>query len=549
MPLNCNLLFSYSDKRDYIGDLLNFRNITSMQVQRVFDAGNSYTPDNPSGVPPLWTGAYTGIVINGVDFGTGRITSFSNPTSADITENGRNLWKQNVNVEVFSSGDLSNISGSAMVGVAGAYSKQLSSLDEIFAFDISQNGDYQYNHQTNVKCSDEPNGESGYLIAKRIASGLAASQPPFGYIDVIHSGFHNATGRRVYSETTDVINGTASISERFLIQARNFVKHSVSFNDGFVNVTEQAVLRHSGISSASNVFNSDIDPYSITTRLNSVLNGAYARCSGLWTTYRTVLGEDAYEYNLHTQPSQITKSFNENSQEMAYSIIYTNNPIMSNNYTISREQAINQSIQGIIEASEQGSIVAYNPKDATLRTVLAAALTSEMTNSKARIAEFWSSASSLKTLSENKSLSSRGKEAKYSISFTNDPSFIYDGVYLTKVESFQDNEAIRMHAPYLVPGRTTPLMHNPGQTQMGNASCTISATLPRQAGYTPDVPVKPTSTLNLMFSDAINRLLREIGTKTPLDVFVSKVSYNYNQNMGAELMAEAQYIYPRLDVI
>lgn len=545
MSFSCDLIFSYSNKREYIG-LLNFRNVVTMQVQHVYDAMAS-SGTNPTGMPPLWTGAYTGIVVNGVNFGTGRIISYSNPTSTDITENGRHLWKQIVNVEVYESGDLSNISTDpAVVGLLQAYSTNLASLDESYAFDMLANGDYQYTHSAAVKCINDPTGgPSGYITAQKIASGLLSSTPPFGYIDSVHSGFYNTSGKRLYTENTDVFNGSVNFEEKFLIQSRDFVKHTVNFDNGFCNITESAVLRHSGVSTADSVFNGD--PLSITTRYNTAYNGAYTRCNSLYSTYATVLGTDPYTVNLATQPVSLTKSFDERSQELTYTVVYTNNPnLTTNGYTVEREQSISQNNFGIVEAAEQTNIVAYAFKDPSLYTFLANAIATEIANSQNRLIALWSNVSSFKKDAESKTVSVRGKRASFSVNFTNDPSFLNDGTFLTKTRNIQDNEAILMHSPYFIVGQNTPLIHNPGQTQFGNVTCTISANLLRPVGYYAGTPYKPSIALNAMFSDALNNVLLTISPKAPIDIYVSKILYSYNSDLSAEVSVEAQYVYAKL---
>ena len=547
--MNCDILFSYSSRRDYVGTLFNYRNTTSLQVQRVFDATRAIGGPAQN-VPPLYTGVYTGVIVNGVNFGTGRIVSFSNPTSPDLTENGSNLWKQIVNVEIYESGNISNIgSSNAMVGLAGAYNAYLAELQETYAFDLSANGDYQYGHTVSVKCTDEATGagRSGYIMARIIASGLIASQPNFGYIDAVHSGYFTSIGGRSYSETTDAINGTITFEEKFIIQNRDFVKHSVGFDNGYITINEQATLRHSGVSTASGVFTSN--PGRIMERYSGVIAQSYSRCNSLWTTYKNVMGNDAYTNSLWTQPSQITKSFDEKNQEFTYSVIYTNNPQMANGYLIDREQQFSEGTNGITEATEQATITAFDPKSTTVSGSLASYITSEMALASGRLTEIWAANGSAKLVSESKTLSARGKKAGYSMTFTNDPSFVHNNVYLTRTISVQDTTPIRMHQPYIVLGRKTPLVHNPGQTQMGNVSSTIAITWPRNSDFSAAAPDKPMASLNQMFIDTMNAVLTYVSNKTPLDVFVTKVSYSYGSDLHAEMTTEAQYVYARTDNI
>ncbi len=540
--LNCDFIFSYNNKKEYIG-FLNFRNVIALQVQRIYDATPS-TPPIASGVPPLVTGDYTGIIVNGLNFGTGRVVSFSNPTSIDITENGRHLWKQIVNVEIYETGDASNLSG-LLTGISGAYNANLQSLEEQFVFDISAEGDYQYTHSANIRCADHPTGFSGYLIAKNIASGLIASNPPFGYIDAVHSGFYNlAVGRRLYSETISVFEGSVSFEEKFVIQSRDFLKHSVSFDNGFFNVTETVTMRHSGVSTISGAMTSN--EYDINTRYSTAFGGAYTRCNNIYSVYIAAAGSDAYSNNLNAQPVQLSKIFDERSQEFTYSVLYTNNPQMtSSGYLIDREQVITENALGIIQASETANIIAYNSKVAALKSFLITSVNNEMTGVITRMTPYYANISSLKQESESKNISILGKKASYTISYTSDPTLRNDGTFLSKSFVIQENLPIRMHAPYLILGRNRPLMHAPRQTELGNVNCAISATLVRPVGYNPAIPSRPDSALNTLFVEALNQALITISSRAPTDTFGTKLSYSYDSNLGIEVVVELQYLFPR----
>jgi hypothetical protein len=542
--LNCDLLFSYSNRREYNG-FLNFRNVIALQVQRVYDATAS-NPPGAVGVPPISTGVYTGIIVNGTDFGSGRITSFSNPTSTDITENGRHLWKQIVNVEIYETGDNSNLSSSALSGLLSGYNANLQSLDEQFGFEITADGDYQYTHSANIRCADGVTGSvSGYITAQRIASGLLASTPPFGYIDTVHSGMYNiAVGRRIYSETTNVFDGSASFEERFIIQSRDFVKHNVAFDNGFMNISETYTIRHSGVSTVSGALTSN--QFDINTRYSNAFNAAYTRCNSLYGTYAALIESDAYPTSLSIQPVQTNKIFDERNQELTYTVLYTNNPNMtSSGYFVDREQVIAETQLGVIQASENATLTAYNFKTGDLQSFIVSSINSEASGAQGRILPFYASIANLKLETESKQVSALGKKGSYGVTYSSDPSIINDGTFLSKNINVQNNKPIRIHAPYLIIGQQTPLVHSPDQTQLGTVNCSISANLVRPTGYSPTIPVRPDTALDLLFLQAINQALLTASAYAPTDTFVNKVSYAYDSNLVVEVIVELQYLFPK----
>lgn len=545
--LNCDFLFSYNNRRDYVGQL-NFRNVTTLQVQRIFDASCTTDPPTACGVPAIATGAYTGIIVNGVNFGSGRVLSFSNPTSTDITENGRHLWKQTVNVEVYESGDNSNLGG-VISGVGPGYEATLQSFEEQFSFDITSDGDYQYSHSANIKCADGITGISGYLTAQQIASGLLSSTPPFGYIDSIHSGFYTlAGGRRTYSETINIFDGSVTFEEKFIIQSRDFLKHNVGFENGYMNVSESVTIRHSGVSTISGALTNN--EFDINTRYTNAFSGAYARCNNVYTTYASILGDDPYANSLSTQPVQFTKVFDERSQELTYTVLYSNNPNLSTSgYLIEREQLISESNLGVIQASENATLTAYNFKTGSLQSFLISNLNGELSGMQVRMTPYYPSINNLKKETETKTISALGKKASYSIIYSSDTSLINDGTFLSQTFSIQDKLPIRMHTPYLIIGRGRPLMHAPEQTEMGAVSCIYSTVLTRPTGYNPNSPIRPDAALSQLFSNALNKALLTASIKSPTDVFATKVAYLYDSNFNAEVTVELQYLFPRVTII
>jgi len=543
--LYCDLLFGYSTRREYIGNL-NFRNITTMQVEHVFSALDS-VPGEIFSPPPLYVGAYTGVVVAGVNFGTGRIISFSNPTSSAVSENGRHLWKQNVTLETYESGDSSNIGADlGLSGLSLGYTGLLQGFDENFSFNLSQNGDYQFSRTATIKCIDDPVSlVSGYIAARGIASGLLAGKPPLGYINSLYSGYYTAPGKRLLNETVNVFDGSASFEEKFVVQSKNFIKHALSFEGGFANVSESATLRASGFYTANDVFSGDSPQ--IIPRFDSLLSESFGRCDSLYTYYRNSMGgTDAYTTGLFNQATTLTKMYDERSQEFTYSVAYTNNPNMTiSGYTVEREQSLTLNNLGIVEALESATLNAYNSKSAALKGLLITGIRNESSGAKARLAVYSSDITNYKQLSDTKAFSIRGKRASYSISYTNDPHLINDGVFLSKTLNTRDETPILMHTPYFIIGRANPLMHNPMQTQMGTASCTINSVLVRPTGYYAATPVKPSSALANLFTQALSSLLSLISVKTPTDIFVSKVNYTYNSNMTSDLTVEAKYLFAK----
>jgi hypothetical protein len=259
-----------------------------------------------------------------------------------------------------------------------------------------------------------------------------------------------------------------------------------------------------------------------------------------------VLGGDIYDTSLSTQPLQFTKIFDERSQEMTYNVIFTNNPNMSvSGYTVDREQVISENNLGVVQASESTNFNAYASKSSSLQSFLIGVINGEAAGFQARMLPYYPAIASLKQDSEIKNVSALGKKASYALTYTSDPTLINDGIHLSKTSNVQDNLPIKMHAPYLIIGRSKPLVHAPDQTELGSLSCSIATVLVRPSGYSPSSPFRPDSALNDLFIEALNIVLLKASDKAPTDTFATKVAYTYDSNLNAEATVEIQYLYPK----
>jgi hypothetical protein len=536
----CDLLFSYSLRRNYVGTF-NYKNVANMQVQRVFS-----TSGTGGDVPPLLTNKITGIVVNGYSFGSGRIVSYSNPTSYDITEDGKHLWKQVVNFELYEDGDNSNLP-STNFDIGNLYDRQIESVSESFGFDITENGDYQFSRDLNVKCiRNLDNTDSGVQIAYSIIQNMqGADRPDFGFIDISHSGlYNNYLGKTTNSYQIDKENGSVSWSEKFLIQDRDFVKQAFSFDNGVINVSESATIRHSGISSSSGVFANN--QFLLKTRYETLTGGAFVRCSGLAALYSSVLGLDSYTNYLNIQPTQITRVFDEKSQELNYSIVFSNNPNMTTSgYLLEQEINLTKKSNGVDEISENGTITSYSNKSYSLMPILNSGISNAISSFTTRVLPYYPGIASAKLVSENKTLGNISKKANYSITYSTDSSFVNDSLFLTKNFNLENSLPIINHSSYIIFGFNSPLVHAPGQTSFGSVNCSVSAALKRDSNFNIELPQKPRAAIDSLVLDGVNYALNSIKGNFPTDFFVDKVSYSYDSDNNANIQISIQYIYPR----
>jgi hypothetical protein len=84
---NCSV-FSYSHTSEFLGDIIHYRTTKNLSIK-----GSVYALTNTEGVAPIWSGIsglvssaidYDSILLNGVDFGSGRINSISFTEGNDV---------------------------------------------------------------------------------------------------------------------------------------------------------------------------------------------------------------------------------------------------------------------------------------------------------------------------------------------------------------------------------------------------------------------------------------------------------------------------------
>ena len=272
------------------------------------------------------------IVINGINYGKGRILSIESTSSSQIREDKIYVGKYVVSIEFFYS------LGSAIFSVQGTgdyyhnletilepYAHKLEQFSEGFEYSRGANGEENYTHNISIKVRDDgtPWGTvpgSDALGGSRVASpqNIGAyiawwiyknSQPSFplttmGSFDLNDdTGIGNSPHDAFYNETYDTVSGACTFSKRWKkqltqeasdatwsIQTHAFlvddIEYTVSFtyqitqNDGFCLVMEKGdILRVGGglsgdgrrkvTPSTSNVYKYVLDTFR---------GGANARC-------------------------------------------------------------------------------------------------------------------------------------------------------------------------------------------------------------------------------------------------------------------------------
>lgn len=408
----------------------NFSNAKSLRIQGlVIDLTNQF------GVTGIWTGIdttnkavidYQPLLINGVDFGSGRITSISYDNGNDVRLKG-----YSATIEVLDSGNLFNLTGTYYNGVNFTNAQYLEEFNENWSFSRKQNGGYSSSHSASIRFTTGVNNVNAIDSAKTLALTLfTGSNLGFAF----YSGYANRQGKRFFTESYNLIDKSCSFAESFDFNSDNgrysaIRNHSVNLDElGIVSVSEQGEIN--GIE--------NVNYQNALAALNTEMTGVYFRCSGV-----------AYYYFptgslLINSPLSQSRTFDLFENNLSYSVSYNNNPNNSGTYFWDYTQQVNRA-NGIGIIDENGTVIGRgaNPTLAFAAAqngfnVVKTSLNSRMTG--AFISSFGSSTNFLQSKSD--SYSPLPAQISYARSHSNDPSLIADVGIRKKEITIENNNPI-----------------------------------------------------------------------------------------------------------
>ena len=346
--------------------MLSFPNVSLLgysQDSRFFDAGFQYASFKrisiegtcndlaaTFGISGTWSGDvgmlntvrnnhdYDGLILNGVDFGSGRIESLTFDPSTDVKTKG-----YQANLVVYDSGNLFNLTGYYYSGVNLSNASLLNTFSETYSFNKKLNGGYSYSHNANVQFVSGAQQLNRVQAAQQVALSLFTGSN-LGM--AFYPTYTNTQGKRYITESYNLIDGNCAFQETFdfdneigAYSATQSVSVQLS-QDGITTATEQGQIR--GIQNPN---------YQIAlTALGIEMTGSYYRCSGAATNYFPTGAI------LVTSPVSQGRQIDIFNNNIGYTVSFDNSPINQRtyfwDYTL---QAAKQG--GVSTVSENGSVI------------------------------------------------------------------------------------------------------------------------------------------------------------------------------------------------
>ena len=345
---------------------LSFPNVFVLgltQDSRFFDAGFNYASfkrisiagtvndlAETAGITGVWSGEegvintirnntnYQSLILNGVNFGSGRIENITLEPGKDVKQKG-----YQADLVVYDSGNLFNLTGEYYSGIDTSNFPNLNSFGETYSFDRKLNGGYAYTHNANIQFISGAQNLFAVGAAQSLARTLfTGSNLGFAF----YPGFTNKQGKRYITESYNLITNECSFQETFDFD-NNLGAYSVTYthttqlnDDGIVTASENGNIR--GIENP----NYQIALSAIATEMT----GSYYRCSGVASTYFPTGA------TLVTAPISQGRSIDIFSNNVNYTVVFNNAPDNLRTYFWDYSLQISQN-DGISSATEQGDIV------------------------------------------------------------------------------------------------------------------------------------------------------------------------------------------------
>lgn len=346
MPINFSnaTLLSSSFKNEFFGEVFRYRTARQLSIKGlVTTLTNTYGVSGIlTGISVLESGAnnWDKIIINGYDFGSGVIDSFTFDEGRDVQ-----YKTYTVNIRTSQTGSYSSLTGTSTYS---GLSFQDFDLVRNFSESVSvENNLQKENYNQSIKFSIEaPYTIDSVLVAKKIASGFFNNNYLTG---VIGSKYSTGVYRKFYSESYDDVNNNFEFTNNFEISTGSngqyslYRSHVLNYDTaGISRVTEKAdYLAHT---------NTQFDTVSQQAALD--IAQSYSRCTGFFNRYK-----QSSEAQLVATPTEKSISTNAYKGSLSYSINYNNSASVRTNGFWDYSIDINQSQGGVFMAEERGEIV------------------------------------------------------------------------------------------------------------------------------------------------------------------------------------------------
>lgn len=368
ITISCAELMSYDKRFNLWGDAFNYNSVSSYTISSRISGDT-----NLNSIWPAWSGmsglietglGYYGFNINGVNFGTGKITSFNFEEGNDIQ-----YKKYTMSFEIFETGNLYNLTGVQYSEIATSIFDSnfpyFNDFQEEIQISIGENG-IQETNQTISFGIDDP------VVLKnqarnKIFSGFARDRIPnvgvfTTFPNVILSG--NGSGYISYYNESYDLNNRYSFSRRSIYgdntRATWEYSHEFDYNGSDITLTENGTVNsiyYVGTGYSKNLSGA-------REKWAEISGGIYSRLSGLFNSFSGWSGILGSITGCPLINLPIDRRWQEDpfAGTIQYAYTYSNNPSYSQSgYIYSNSRQVSVDNDGYYSISENGEYQGVSP--------------------------------------------------------------------------------------------------------------------------------------------------------------------------------------------
>ena len=437
------------------------------------------------------------ILVNSINFGTGKIVSVNFPAAAGgVKENQILVGNYSASLEVYDSGDIAALN-EATDNLSIPDTNFLEEFSENFSASLGDDETYEFSHDLSLRYISglQPDGAGGTEIINPISAAKTLAQSAFNQtltsFNFILGGAgydYDSVAKKYYNETYDLENGTANYQKRFSLFKTDGTTYSAQITnalemgeDGIIKVTENGEIQGRANDQSTLIARAKAGA-------NTEIGNSFTRCSTAYTAYKSYLDTPASlpwlianTSTLRNQSLSTSKTINANNGTVSYSVEYTDDKNIES-VSLIKDRTIDFSKNGnICSVSEKGTITAVGVSKGGPATI-SASLSNLPTISevKTRCTNVYTKNRQTGTLKKIKASSSfaglthepnsgsnlGGKTLDYTYNFTDDPEIFEAGTFSKKKIKSNDSMGVVNSKILSFPNQPNniSLVHFPNQT-------------------------------------------------------------------------------------
>lgn len=287
---------------------------------------------------------YNDIILNGVSFGSGKITSIQLEDNNIIRDN-----RYSFDIEILESGNLFNAVSGYYSGINwDSNTKLIDAFDESLSYSKDSDGTQNYSHNIQVRYNRQFPALTGINLGKLFAQNLFNSS---GGLFPFLGQYNNLNQyKRLYAETYNLIDRGCGFSAvaKILPNATGGYSYGLSYNltlgeDGYCNIDETCDIQ--GVYAPRAAW--------AETGYNTLITGVFSRVNQVYSGYAFST------LSLFSQPLEKSITTNKYEGKKTFSHRFSNNPRYQSGATWEYQDEVQKDNAGYVTVTEQGNIKGY----------------------------------------------------------------------------------------------------------------------------------------------------------------------------------------------